>query len=636
MTQEHLYWNRNTKKGSVAPWTLVVGREELLGSGNNMEDDIETLRSLVIFRQPQWEPAQTLFTPLPFSAVPGSTNRVMNWGAHLLDCIKPNFKDVFEPPKHPKPPYNQAAITEKELREGLLFTQCYWGLILANPGLRRLHLTDHGALQWVVRSTDFFFKVLSTLKGIQDLCACEHLNLPQLWRLNEVAPSMETVTTANTLALFGHQGLVEATTYENPWQKRKNPTIKTLKVTGSIWDDLAGTMAQFHNPTAQDVLAILSMLPNLENLTLVGVHNDSNNDSNSSNNNTAPASASVSSHEPLSETFAFRGHESSLKKLFIAQKNSNLTTLLPYLTSLRELRVNGLTNGSVEALATHCKNLEVLEWIHNPTHVPDFGNRPPIRDPIRSLFVSCPNLKVFDGIERFINADDIIQDPWVCQKIEKFRCRIVGIVRLTKDEQTILNGILASHPKFQYDEAVSSVLSALSNEEREVAQKHMRSREQQRLVYERLASLHHLKHLDLGFEIRDPDPADFVLFDLYYSDVDGQVYRNYGPSRTPDTLELTLASGLGQLRSLKHLEMFGFEAVDHRIEKRELGWMANNWPALKLMYGLAKDRFDMVEPDTTKDKLREYMQELRPDVIHGSLFTPKVAQDQPRFFTPLF
>jgi hypothetical protein len=635
MTQEHLYWNRNTKKSSVAPWTLVGG--ELLGSGNNddMEHDIEALRSLVIFRQPQWEPAQPLCTPHPFPAVPGSSNKVMNWGAHLSDCIKPNFKDVFEPPTHPKPPYNQAAITEEELREGLLFTQRYWGLILANPGLRRLHLTDHGALQWVVRSADFFFKVLSTLKGIQDLCACEHLNLPQLWRLNEVAPSMETVATANALALFGHQGLVEATSDENPW--RKNPAIKTLKLTSSIWDDLAETMAQFHNPTAQDVLTIISMLPNLENLTLVGVHDDSN--SNTSNNTTFPTSASASSHEPpssLPETFAFRGHESSLKKLFIAQKNSNLTTLLPHLTNLRELRVNGLTNGSVEALATHCKNLEVLEWIHNPTHVRDFGNRPPTRDLIHSLFVSCPSLKVFDGIERFINADDIIQDQWACQKIEKFRCRIVGIVRLTKDEQTILNGILASHPKFQYDEAVSSVLSALSNEEREVAQKHMRSLEQQRLVYERLASLQHLKHLDLGFEIRDPNPADFVLFDLYYSDVDGRVYRNYGPSRTPDTLELTLASGLGQLRSLKHLEMFGFEAVDHRIEKRELEWMANNWPALKLIYGLAKDRFDMVEPDTTKDKLREYMQELRPDVIHGSLFTPKVVQDQPRFFTPLF
>jgi hypothetical protein len=45
---------------------------------------------------------------------------------------------------------------------------------------------------------------------------------------------------------------------------------------------------------------------------------------------------------------------------------------------------------------------------------------------------------------------------------------------------------------------------------------------------------------------------------------------------TPDTLELSLESGLGLLEALANLETIGFEGVDHRIGKLELEWMAKS------------------------------------------------------------
>ncbi|KAK3816127.1 MAG: hypothetical protein J3Q66DRAFT_341724 [Benniella sp.] len=200
----------------------------------------------------------------------------------------------------------------------------------------------------------------------------------------------------------------------------------------------------------------------------------------------------------------------------------------------------------------------------------------------------------------------MIRESWVCQGIETLRCRIVGVVRLTKDEQTTLNNILASHPTFQHHGDVSGILSALSDKERAVVQKHLRSREQQRQIYERLASLQHLKYLDIGFEIQE--------------------YTGHQPRRTPDTLELSLESGLGHLGSLKNLEMFGFEGVEHRIDGKELEWMAGNWPELKLMHGLVDDHFEVAEPNMEKPRLREYMQTLRPDIMQVSFFRPSPSR----------
>ncbi|KAG0265938.1 hypothetical protein BGZ95_003168 [Linnemannia exigua] len=131
-----------------------------------------------------------------------------------------------------------------------------------------------------------------------------------------------------------------------------------------------------------------------------------------------------------------------------------------------------------------------------------------------------------------------------------------------------------------------------------------------------VSSLTRLKHLDLGYESRYP--WTFKSEETY--ERKGVEYVRYPDNKTFDTLELSLESGLDRLGALKNLEMFGFECLNHRIGRKELDWMAKSWPRLRMMYGLDKERLYKIEHDEERAALKEYFEELRPDVVHDSLF----------------
>ncbi|KAG0356068.1 hypothetical protein BG005_005008 [Podila minutissima] len=151
----------------------------------------------------------------------------------------------------------------------------------------------------------------------------------------------------------------------------------------------------------------------------------------------------------------------------------------------------------------------------------------------------------------------------------------------------------------------------LSAEEGAAVEKFQRCQAQHHGVYDRLARLTKLKHLDLGYENGIPG-------------LDGEKYLKYTSGPTFDTLELSLASGLDRLGALKNLEMIGFECINHRIGRPELEWMAKSWPKLNLMYGLDKEKLDGIEHSKKRVALKEYFQQLRPDVVHDSLFEDDV------------
>ncbi|KAI8363740.1 hypothetical protein B0O80DRAFT_434393, partial [Mortierella sp. GBAus27b] len=263
--------------------------------------------------------------------------------------------------------------------------------------------------------------------------------------------------------------------------------------------------------------------------------------------------------------------------------------LLRHLPHLRVLKAGSMTNEILEALPTHCRHLEIIQLTdcNYSVHLPSKRTH----DELHRFLLSCPTIKVIDGIGRYVNADDMIEEPWACQGLEKLRFGIFGVKRLTKDEWTIYDAILAAHPKYQDGDDLTGIISTLTDQEQAVVQKLLQSREQQQQVYERLANLQNLKHLDFGYKFNNHGR-------------DGANERESQGSVAYDTLELSLGSGLEQLGALKNLRVIGFESRDHRIGTRELEWMATNWPRLRLMHGLVKN------------ELRCYMRTLRPDVAH--------------------
>ncbi|KAK3819331.1 MAG: hypothetical protein JOS17DRAFT_793982 [Linnemannia elongata] len=242
---------------------------------------------------------------------------------------------------------------------------------------------------------------------------------------------------------------------------------------------------------------------------------------------------------------------------------------------------------------------EYIEEIRRPRE--DF-------DHTHQALVANRHLKAFDSIMNFVKVDELLRQPWTCMGLELLVCRIVGVDRLEEEEEAVVARVM-----------VPGYSTELTEGETRAVEKFHRCRAKHHGVYDRLASLKRLKHLDLGYETRYPTWADRGK---RYRGDNGKLYVRYNHGPTFDTLELTLESGLSRLAALKDLRMFGFERINHRIGKAELDWMAKSWPKLELMYGLDKDRlFKNEHAKEKKTALRKYFRQLRPDVVHDSLFT---------------
>ncbi|KAG0097867.1 hypothetical protein BGZ93_001764 [Podila epicladia] len=118
-----------------------------------------------------------------------------------------------------------------------------------------------------------------------------------------------------------------------------------------------------------------------------------------------------------------------------------------------------------------------------------------------------------------------------------------------------------------------------------------RSHRKHKLVYWQLSQLSKLRILDLGF-------SDTRLTGL--------------------VVQLPLASGLDQLRSLKKLEVYGMESMNRRMGKAELKWMVHHWPRLEQMHGLHADKSQEPEHEAIKTAQRKYLLSLKPSIVHAS------------------
>ncbi|KAI8356231.1 hypothetical protein B0O80DRAFT_496949 [Mortierella sp. GBAus27b] len=336
--------------------------------------------------------------------------------------------------------------------------------------------------------TQLYWGPVTANPGLQRLCLLEMPHLAPPIRSEEfIFKGLSGMKTLKDVCVLKYLSLSQVSKLHEAI-----PTLDTITLTGD--ND------QFEKRGSVDVIDIRLLYPNLEHLGLIGIKRDGA---------TKPVLASPA-----------QGY--ALRKLQISD-STNLIPLLRYIPNLRELRVDGLSNETFRALTTYCKELEVLDWIRDPQFIDDDYQLDD--DGLYQFLVSCRNLRVFNGIERTIKADDMIREPWMCQRLEKLRCRIIGIIRLTTMEETTFQGILKTNPEFQ-DDNMGDFMPMLTDDGQGVVQKVKRSREQQRQVYRRLAGLQHLKHLDIGYENRDP--WTWKVGTRYTSAVDGEEYLDYG------------------------------------------------------------------------------------------------------------
>ncbi|KAG0272866.1 hypothetical protein BGZ95_011339 [Linnemannia exigua] len=324
-----------------------------------------------------------------------------------------------------------------------------------------------------------------------------------------------------------------------------------------------------HDLELPELLSLLRCLPNLDQLWINHFRLPTSAAAEASNN----FSAAIASR--LRGLHFFGGSVETAE----AMDDPLADVVLPLLPRLTTLSARILAPRTAASLGTHCPELQTFRLVDHGYSIHSEEEDQPFYHAVVTLLRRCPNLKTLDAIWQGIDASDLLEEPWICRSLETLRCQIVGI------------DLLTSKGNIRYDV-------------------HER-------VYDRLAEMTQLRVLDLGHEFRNGfDALWMATGDNGLCEIDGRMYTWLSPP-IPGTLELTLASGLGRLSALKKLEVFGFEGVHHRIENKEIAWMAENWPRLRTLRGLHEPPAHCRYCDDVKTrKLREYMEELRPFVKH--------------------
>ncbi|KAF9915603.1 hypothetical protein FBU30_001863 [Linnemannia zychae] len=99
----------------------------------------------------------------------------------------------------------------------------------------------------------------------------------------------------------------------------------------------------------------------------------------------------------------------------------------------------------------------------------------------------------------------------------------------------------------------------------------------QRRVHDRLARLTNLEELCLGHETRSN-----IFPESFFDGGESEDYQY-------ECLEMTLESGLDQLKDLKNLRVLDVQRMEQRIGLEQVRWMTSHWPRLREIRGLCND-----------------------------------------------
>ncbi|KAF9298317.1 hypothetical protein BGZ88_007162 [Linnemannia elongata] len=250
----------------------------------------------------------------------------------------------------------------------------------------------------------------------------------------------------------------------------------------------------------------------------------------------------------------------------------NLGLLLPRLSHLVRLDIDVIRAADFEIIPRTCHLLEHMR----------FNLEGRAYQGMSELFAKCPHLRTCLGREHIIRASDMADElqPWTCLGLQELDLEIAGVTRLSYDEERILDAMQVEGRTEPRDREEEGAIKARQS-----------SNEEQRQVYRRLGQCTGLTRLQLGVEEgvrylpQDEEPR--LLSTHFKSQLTGGMsYQGLreGPLYV-NTLELSLESGLAELRTLQELEDLGLNYVNHRIGIDEIEWMGQNW-SLKTVSGI--------------------------------------------------
>ncbi|KAG0018843.1 hypothetical protein BGZ82_000314 [Podila clonocystis] len=491
----------------------------------------------------------------------------------------------------PKPIFSMLGTPDDWLaaEEQYFFLQAHHLRNLVSLNRRNLQKLHFGESSWVfhhILVPESFYGLLAHLTSLTDF------QLPgrgvSLITLKRVLPRLQYIR-------FTHSDYAVGTLFRDgrrgeSWQLLSDVQYPSLQGQSSNFGVLPIKSLEIGKTTSfTELYRILKQFPEIERLGIVGVHDYQ-----------MPMADLHDLIKALQDPF--RGiKELRISGVFIPLPllQRDIMALLSYLPNLHALTIPlRLENDIAKLLGKSCPYLKTIRiddyvWPH-PPHPETLGST-------AHLLTSYTNLRVVDLVLNQIHVNQLSYDrPWTCLGLEILRCQIVGIERLAKFEQQRYDVLV------QEERDQTEITGQRTTYEDQIVEQMQRSCRQHKLVYWQLSQLSKLRVLDLG--LGSPRLTEPV----------GQWGQTpTAPTTFPNSLELTLASGLDQLRSLKKLEVFGMESMNHRMGKAELKWMVHHWPRLEQMHGLHADQSQGPKYEAIKTKMRKYLLGLNPSIVHA-------------------
>ncbi|OAQ35856.1 hypothetical protein K457DRAFT_151338 [Linnemannia elongata AG-77] len=423
-------------------------------------------------------------------------------------------------------PANERRIKDQQDRNWMS-NQYMWLLLQQQTSLQNLNLcTGYTPLAYIL-SRDFIYETLASFPRLVHYeSQSRHLDIGQLV---ERVPQLQSLIT--------RRGLPGDHLLAHP-----SPSIRVLFVKLFMKCD--------------NFFGYLRAFPNLEQFSVIG-----------------------SGAEPVCRDGGtiLRNTPSRLKELIFPKRlsysDNNLALwILPWLPELTRIGSDRLGPLTAKALVTHCKRLQGFHQQNPSKSIYGASVFKEHINVVSELLWGCINLIDIDAPDYRIDVDRTLCFPWKCLGLETLRLKITGVQRLTESEEAILTrlagdsepgcsgsrsdiSIVPTDKIGDSDETAAATTTTtnttnLTDEQNRFLAKSRKSQEQHHKIYDQLSCLTRLRVLDIGHvhdwpnvQKDDCSPANPVV--------------HVAP--IPDTLELSLKSGLGQLATLTQLEVFGCE-----------------------------------------------------------------------------